>query len=480
VIRCEFSDKGFELKKKVFRACQTAYHPPCISVGPPFTTRRKNGLGLTFPNVREWPTFICEACTVRAVLGRELTGPDDWKLLCFERMRVLDMAHYWADGTHKTYQDRLKVIRNFESAFGFSILQSTPLLSPPAGPDIPIQWCQESYSLRRGSERRQNGTSELTLAFSTVRSLRSAVSQFLAWDMMVAHPSATYMDERKRIIQLPVRPTDSLSSTLHAAGMGARIGDEAKPSMALLDRHVRFLDSSLNAQYLAATLPSVKRELALAGLANCQFWCGWLRTSETFGTEWQDFQVVEPRDGPQVDLPVGCGIVGCRLQAETKSNRTSRPDCLMAYRTASGYSIGRWFHRARRWSHVGPDWSTNSTKVFTEPDGSPWTSLSFRQKYLYPSLREQQRTGDPYLRPFTGGPGNSLEDKIWSLHCYRRGARSHVSRGGIYGRFRLKKATPDQVYEHARWRRKRSGEAIDKIYREWTFRDRIKITLYCM
>jgi hypothetical protein len=52
-----------------------------------------------------------------------------------------------------------------------------------------------------------------------------------------------------------------------------------------------------------------------------------------------------------------------------------------------------------------------------------------------------------------------------------------MARGGLYGRHRLKKATNDQVYEHARWRRKRAGEAIDKIYREWTIRDRIKITL---
>jgi hypothetical protein len=41
-----------------------------------------------------WPNFMCEACTVRAMLDRELTGPNDWKLLCFERMRVLDIVHY--------------------------------------------------------------------------------------------------------------------------------------------------------------------------------------------------------------------------------------------------------------------------------------------------------------------------------------------------------------------------------------------------
>ena len=84
---------------------------------------------------------------MRAVIKRELTGLDDWKLLCLERMRLIDTAHYWAAGTHKTYQDRLKVIRNFESAFDFRILVATPLFRPPSGPEIPLMWCQESYSL---------------------------------------------------------------------------------------------------------------------------------------------------------------------------------------------------------------------------------------------------------------------------------------------------------------------------------------------
>jgi hypothetical protein len=74
-----------------------------------------------------------------------------------------------------------------------------------------------------------------------------------------------------------------------------------------------------------------QRDLALAGLANCQFWYGWLQTSETFGTEWQDLQVIEPQLGPQVDRPVDCGIVGIRLQQETKSNQTSHPNCIMSY-----------------------------------------------------------------------------------------------------------------------------------------------------
>ena len=137
----------------------------------------------------EWPNFICEACTVRSVLDRELTGPEDWKLLCLERMRLIDMAHYWATGTHQTYRSKLSVFRSFESHFDFRFLRPTPLLRPPAGPEIPLMWCQEAYSLRPGNPRRTTGTDDVTLAFSTIRGLRSAASQYFAWDMMVSNPS---------------------------------------------------------------------------------------------------------------------------------------------------------------------------------------------------------------------------------------------------------------------------------------------------
>ena len=38
------------------------------------------------PEVLDWPNFICEVCTVRQVLHRELTGPGDTQLLMLERM----------------------------------------------------------------------------------------------------------------------------------------------------------------------------------------------------------------------------------------------------------------------------------------------------------------------------------------------------------------------------------------------------------
>jgi hypothetical protein len=112
-------------------------------------------------------------------------------------------------------------------------------------------------------------------------------------------------------------------------------------------------------------------------IANSGVAGGWLRISKPFGTKWQDFQVIKPWDGPQVDLTTGCGIVGYRFEPETKSNQTSRPDFIMAYRTTSGYSPVKWFHCAQRWSHVGQDWSFNASKVFITADITPCTSLSF-------------------------------------------------------------------------------------------------------
>jgi hypothetical protein len=400
--------------------------------------------------------------------------------MAFERMRLIDMAHYWAKGTHTSYSAKLGIIRNFGANFGFQVLKPTPLPRPPAGPEIPLMWCQEAYSLRPGHSRRQDGQDDLTLAFSTVRSLRSAASQYFAWDLMVAHPNEAYLDDRKRIIKQACRPTDGLGPTFHAGGMSSRIGDEARPSVALLDCHVRALDQDLDGRYRAARRPRERRKVALAGLANLTLWLGWLRSSEVFGLHWGDFSVLEPCNGPQEDLPFGCGAVTLRLAPETKSSRTKRADVCVAYETLSGYHIGKWFHRARVATGVGPDWTANTTRVFIAADGSPWTSLHFRQHFLYPSLRAQQAAGDPYLRPYHGGVGNTLETKFWSLHCYRRGARSHVSRGGVFGRHRFRKATLAQIYEHARWRRKRSGESIDVLYREWTLREFIRLTLYSM
>ena len=147
---------------------------------------------------------------------------------------------------------------------------------------------------------------------------------------------------------------------------------------------------------------------------------------------------------------------------------------MLAYETLSRLRPGYWFRRARQLASIPPD----DRLIFLHPDGSPWTSLSYRTSFLYPSLRQLQRQGDPYLRPYNGPEGNFLEDKFWSLHCFRRGARTHVSRRHLSSNRRV--ASPVLIYEHGRWRLRRSSERIDLHYQHWSIRDRIVLTLYFM
>jgi hypothetical protein len=172
---------------------------------------------------------------------------------------------------------------------------------------------------------------------------------------------------------------------------------------------------------------------------------------------------------------VGIGALLLRLLPETKTNRTTQADVLLAYRTAGGLCPGMWFHRVRRNT---PDWYIDTdSPMFVHANGTAWTSQYFRSTFLYPSLYRQQAT-DPMLAQMDGSEGNSIEERFWSLHSYKRGARSHVTRGGTPG---MRKATNDEIYEHARWARKQSkSEAIDVIYREWNPIERIRLTLLCM
>ena len=97
--------------------------------------------------------------------------------------------------------------------------------------------------------------------------------------------------------------------------------------------------ADLEESYLSARTPQARRRAALAGLASLLLWLGWLRSSETFDLCWNDFEVVEPEDGPTRDLPRGLGVLGVRLGPETKSSRNKPVDMSLAYQTLSGYIL---------------------------------------------------------------------------------------------------------------------------------------------
>jgi hypothetical protein len=145
---------------------------------------------------------------VRSMLDRELTGLKDWQLLCFKRMRILDMVHSWSLRTHKQHQSKLGVIAKFGSEHDmfYRILRPTALARPPSGPYIGLMWLMEACSLQ---QTKICGTSSTKfLLNASVWPLQSAASQCQAWDLMISNPDSAFLvDQQKRLICQSVRPT---------------------------------------------------------------------------------------------------------------------------------------------------------------------------------------------------------------------------------------------------------------------------------
>jgi len=479
IVRCCYRHRGFTKGQQRYRPCGVVYHTACVRVGAPFQSRRDDGRGLQFPTHFKPGVFICEACTVRSVLGRELQTRSDAYLLSLERMRILDVAHSWSPGSYHTYQPYLRAVVKFETDWHVNILRVNPPVSPPDDPIIPLMWCHESYGLRPG-RKGQLQQADPQVSFATVRQLRAAVAQWQAWTTAVSTPGVGYFDQSRRLLQQNCRATDTATFTLFAKGLAIRTGTESRPSKSLLYRHVAYLDRHLNRRFRLEEDPYLAHETALAGTFNAILWLGWLRSSEALGLRWMDLLVTSPADGPQLGLTQGTGAVRLRLRPETKSQRSVRADMILAYKSGAGIPLGLWLSRARTTYQGRQNLNVSDRALFVHPDNTAWTSLYYRERYLYPSLYRQRAGQDPWLTPFNAHSTVSLEEAFWSLSSYRNGARSWVSRPRMYGSKRQRKATPEEVYEHGRWRRQRNSEAIDKVYQQWTYEDRVAITLYCM
>jgi hypothetical protein len=460
--------------------CHTRYHLNCVRAGAPFTSRLANSEGLFLPPMVEFPNFICEACTVRTALARELLCiPTDVALLMLERMRLIDVVHAWSKGTHQQYQLRLQQLRRFEGSFGVHILCPTPLEAPPSSTAITIMWAQQHYALQP-TRRKRDGAPTSNVKYSTVRGLRSAAAQFYRLDLQIAFPQQAFIDSSARaMISAGCSPTDELSYTLMSAGMSRRLGDESNPSEALLDQHIRFLNDTLEQRYHAAQDPRIKTELARAALANIIAWLAWLRAQEMFSLRWCDLTITSPIDSATLDLPQGIGAVQIRLLAQTKTDRTRTADVIIAYTTGSGHSPGLWLQRLQTGLGltIGQNTDGDTSLLFCHHDGQQWSSNFYRTTYLIPSLQTQRERGDATLRGYDGSPGMTLLEKFWSMHSYRRGARTHVH---LKRPLCTRKATPSEVSEHARWRAKRSSMDMPTAYLQGPLKDRLALTLFCM
>lgn len=275
-----------------------------------------------------------------------------------------------------------------------------------------------------------------------------------------------------------VRASDEATMTYFTRGLSARIGTSSKPAVPLLERHVRALDTLLEKEWASARGVERRMELCRAALANLFLWLAWLRASELFGLRICDITLIRPTGGKAYDLPSGVGALLLRLAPETKSQRGHAVDVPIAYATKAGFQPGRWMERflALQPGIVRPE--EDPTPLFQDIRRRVWDSALFREQYLYPLLYSMQMQGDAHLGPYGGPDGLGIPSKFYSLHCYRRGSRSHVAR--LRGESHRRLATLDEIYEHARWQRKRSGEAVDLLYKELPLYDRLAITLLCM
>jgi hypothetical protein len=470
---CTFRRSGFSLDQKQFHPCGVAYHRHCIQVGEPFKTRLPKDKGLQMPTMVVEPTFICELCQVRALVGRELhRALPDLQLLCFERMRVIDCRSSWQTGTLAKYGGRLRYLQAFEQRFHCAILQPTKLLAPPVTPSIPLQWAQLGFSLRA------NRTGE-PVKFGTIRQLRSAANMYYMVDCQLAFPHQAMKTKSRISIHSHVTPPDSAMLTFASKGMERRLGSHSKPSWALSHIHIAWIDDCLDTAWKTAPTAAARHNLSIAGFANLMFYLGWLRGGELFEASTEDLLVTPPEEAATRSLPPGVGTVELSLLPETKSDPSKTADIVVAFTTLSGLNIGKWARRLQEHASFIPG------RLFSSPDYPRWTSRIFREKYAWPLLEAMKAQGEPSLKLFSDTPDRSIRKLIYSIHSWRRSGRSRVSRGARHNEpspFGTRQATPYEIYEHGRWEatRDNSPENMPARYNQWELVDRVAITLCCM
>jgi len=472
--QCIFAASGFTQDGVEYVPCGTAYHLGCIVVGEPFRSRLAKDKGLSFPKVSIVPNFICEACTVRAMLSRELVQDSkDRALLMLERMRMIDQACAWDIKTLGAYQSHLRRIRQFETDFGVTGLKSSTLLKPPTSEAIALMWIQQHYALQ--TPRKTHATTGDRVTYGSARTIRSAASQYYTWDMQIAHPGRAMRDgQRRGHLTAGCIPTDQLGYALMTTGMAKRMGDDSTPSVAVNFNQVRRICDILEEEWSGPISIGHQRELAAAAVTHVGAWLSWLRSTELFSIDWEDVTITPPDRHLEKGLQENVGVIEMNLLAETKTNRTKVADVVVAYTTlASGLSLGTWMERLRR---LWPDHDDQGVPMIRGADGKRFTSSYFRHHFLYPWLYRLQAEGDPTLRAYTREDGNRIEDKFYSMNSYRRGGSSYVSKR----RSGKRRATAVEVYEHGRWRLKRQSENMPTRYREFTLEDRIYVTLLCM
>jgi hypothetical protein len=454
--------------------CGVGYHGGCIRAGPPFETRLPKGKGLFMPQLPIEPTFICELCQVRGIVGRELRRDQpDIQLLCYERMRLIDCRNSWQHSTMSKYGNYLRFMNQFQQRHGAAVLRPTKLRKPPNTESITIHWAQLAYSLRLNPRTGQR------VKYGTVRQLRSAANMYYMIDALLARPSQAMKIKNRLNFHMHVLPPDEAMLSFATKGMERRLGQTSKPSWALSWVHIKFMDEQFEIGWELAQPQDDRHDIAIAAAANLMAYLGWLRGGEIFEASEDDLEVTPPSEGPTRGLPPNVGAIEFNLLAETKTDPCRVADIVMAYETLSGLCLGQWVIRLSTFEPTIPG------QLFSSKRHPVWTSRIFREEFAWPLLELMRRQGEPTLAPFSDVPGRRIRDMVWSLHSWRRAGRSRVSRGPRHNEPNpsgTRKATSQEIYEHARWElyQQRSSEDMAARYNQWELIDRLAITFHGM
>jgi hypothetical protein len=79
---------------------------------------------------------------------------------------------------------------------------------------------------------------------------------------------------------------------------------------------------------------------------------------------------------------------------------------------------------------------------------------------------------------FGSQKGQTVMEKLYSMHSWRRGADTFVQQ--FHPHQQSRKALMDEVYEHGRWKRSSRSEEMHIHYREWDMVQRLCLTQLCM
>ena len=327
--------------------CRIVCHPECIKVGAPFTScHRHASQGLSFNKKFKRFPFICEYCTVRANVKRNLNPTtSDMQLLQLERMRLIDCSNVWTGETSRAGASSIQHLKQF--AHNYQIPWDDWHLwkevhQPPHGPSFLLLWAMEWYTVQKSTK---DPTS--LIWYNTARTLRSGLYMLLAWEDTFLPKGAAYKEPDRLMVPPRVGSTSSLVVQLTTSGMQRRLGTESTPTIALQAQHIR-TNLELRERQIPLLLghPTAQHQIHLAQLAELLAWLGWLRANELFSLRWKDVEVVEPTATPKYGLPAYTGVLLLRLLELTKSDQTRTADHVISYQTSSGFSPGTLFQRA--------------------------------------------------------------------------------------------------------------------------------------